>query len=80
MLSCPHIYLLQTYINIDTILQYKRHIKRHFMLLENLLSPESLIIILTGLTLTIKKHKSAIVNEYRTNISAHKNCCCDIKR
>lgn len=36
MLSCPHTYLLQTYMNIDMILQYQCHIKRHFMLLENL--------------------------------------------
>lgn len=44
------------------ILQYQRHIKRHFMLLENLFpgvadnSPD-------WLTLIIKKHKLAIVNE-----------------
>lgn len=49
MLSCPHIYLLQTYMNIDMILQYQRYIKRHFMLLENLFSPESLIIHLADL-------------------------------
>lgn len=63
MLGCTHIYLLQTYINIDMILLYRRHIKRHFMLPENFFSSESLIIHLTGLTLIIKKHKSAIVNE-----------------